>query len=59
MKTDEQIKQALEGADVAQVVEVLYSGVQTLLQNDPGYFSNGRGNSVVHTLEQLISMINN
>jgi hypothetical protein len=57
MQTDEMVRQSLEGADVAQVIEVLYSEVQTLLQNDPEYFGGGRAGSVVHTLKQLIAMI--
>ena len=57
MRTDQDVAESLEGAETWQIVEALYNGTRDLIANDPTYFAEGRANSIVHTLKQLITML--
>jgi hypothetical protein len=57
MRTDEDIKASLEGAEPWQIANALMDGLETLVANDPDYFSDGSGNSLVHTLKMAAALV--
>lgn len=56
-KQRQEISEALEGYEPEDVATVFYDGLVTLLDNDPEYFANGRGNSLAKTLEWTTNLI--
>ena len=57
MKDIEQVREALEGASLDDVAIVLLDQVEALVANDHEYFTDGRGNSLTHTLQMIINTI--
>ena len=57
MKDQEQVREALEGAEPEDIAMVLLEGIEALVANDPDYFANGRGKSFVHTLQMIINTV--
>ena len=57
MKTREDVRNALEGAEPDDVAIIFLEGLETLIANDPTYFANGRGNSLAHTFGLLKGLI--